>query len=529
MYSGTDWFKRLTGFAEGGYMQTRGQLEVQGERLRSLVNGRTFGVGRFELVGLAELRARVAAGGPLAGTLRVSQVSGDAGDLHREKALAGALFQVASQFNVLEMTGPSVTPEDGVTGYQYDHTQGPACAIAAGAGTIYRNYFVPVDGESGQTATRQIDALAPLGAALGRALSLPVENLWTMRNGYALATREGLDAIGAHLATLDESQRTALRGQLQIGLHWDVEVTSADTPGVLVSQAFCSALPVAYSPHPPEAWASFAQLVLEASYEATIWAALLNARRGVSPTVLLTSLGGGAFGNDSAWIEGALDRALTLAQCFDLDVRLVSYRAPAPAMLAVERHVLERAQVPAVRTSFTHPLEIAELPVGAQGGAIGVTFAPGKKDRAWTGSWARDLDLDLAAVRAWGATHLVTLVERHELEILSIRALPGLVGKHGLTWHHLPITDVSIPDDRFLGPWPAVSALLIERLQRGERVVVHCRGGLGRAGTVASMLLIDSGTVDNAQEAVRRVRAARAPYAIERVQEAWLQTYRPAR
>ena len=46
---------------------------------------------------------------------------------------AGALFQVASQLNLLEMTGPEVTPEDGVTIYQDDRTQGPACAIAAGA------------------------------------------------------------------------------------------------------------------------------------------------------------------------------------------------------------------------------------------------------------------------------------------------------------------------------------------------------------------------------------------------------------
>jgi len=30
----------------------------------------------------------------------------------------------------------------GVTRYQHDHTQGPACAIACGAATIYRNYFV---------------------------------------------------------------------------------------------------------------------------------------------------------------------------------------------------------------------------------------------------------------------------------------------------------------------------------------------------------------------------------------------------
>ena len=39
-------------------------------------------------------------------------------------------------------------------------------------------------------------------------------------------------------------------------------------------------------------------LVLEAAYEATMWSAVLNARRGASKVVLLTLLGGGAFGNE---------------------------------------------------------------------------------------------------------------------------------------------------------------------------------------------------------------------------------------
>ena len=88
---------------------------------------------------------------------------------------AGALFQVASQFNLLEMTGPEVSPEDGITRYQHDRTQGPACAIAAGAATIYRNYFAPVGGGHGQTAKRQFDGLADLGEALGELLKKPVE------------------------------------------------------------------------------------------------------------------------------------------------------------------------------------------------------------------------------------------------------------------------------------------------------------------------------------------------------------------
>jgi hypothetical protein len=38
-------------------------------------------------------------------------------------------------------------PEQGVGRYENDFTQGPACAVSAGAGTIYRNYWVPVNGE----------------------------------------------------------------------------------------------------------------------------------------------------------------------------------------------------------------------------------------------------------------------------------------------------------------------------------------------------------------------------------------------
>jgi hypothetical protein len=99
----------------------------------------------------------------------------------------------------LEMTGPEVSPEDGATRYQHDPTQGPACAIAAGAATIYRNYFAPVDCRAGQTAERQFDGLADLGKALGVALNKPIESLWKMQNGYALCSRAGLDAIADHL------------------------------------------------------------------------------------------------------------------------------------------------------------------------------------------------------------------------------------------------------------------------------------------------------------------------------------------
>src|SRR5215203_3990449 len=188
-----DWFERLTGFRESSYLETRAKLEVSGEYLHSLVNGKSYGIGSLQLISLQSLKKR-GAGGGRTGRLRASVVTGDVRELHRSPAFAGSLFQVASQFNLLEMTGPEVTPEHGVTRYQHDRTQGPACAIAAGAATIYRNYFVPIGSFKGQTANRQIDALADLGTALSEALRRPVETLWCMRNGYALCTPDGLNA-----------------------------------------------------------------------------------------------------------------------------------------------------------------------------------------------------------------------------------------------------------------------------------------------------------------------------------------------
>jgi hypothetical protein len=320
-----DWFERLTGFVETDYASTRARLKVGGGRLVSLVNGESYSTGQLELVSLSELRHQLGSSRTEYGRLRVSLLRGDVRELHQRPEFAGALFQVASQFNLLEMAGPHKTPEDGVTIYQYDGTQGPPCAMATGAATIYRNYFADVDGKSGQTKDRQLDALADLGTALRKRLAPNVGELWSMVNGYALAYRAGLDAIAELLDHSTPDDIDELRGCLRIGLHRDVEVTDAGRPFPLVSQAFCSALPVAYSEVSPRHWSRLACLVLEAAYEATLWAAVANAQRGRSKTVLLTSLGGGAFGNDESWIEAGLVRALKLASGFELDVRLVSY------------------------------------------------------------------------------------------------------------------------------------------------------------------------------------------------------------
>ena len=333
-----DWFERITGFRELDYDATRSKLQVVQRRLHSLVNGQSYGIGSLELVSLQTLRARAQSGGGLPGRLKVDVVKGDVRELHRSADYTGALFQVASQFNLLEMTGPGVTPEQGVTRYRCDPTQGPACAIAAGAATIYRNYFAPVGDGFGQTAHRQLNGLAQMGETLASATGQPVAALWQMQNGYALCTQSALRAIAKHVEALTPEATDALAGTLCVGLHQDVEVTDADGPiRPIVSQIFCSALPVNYSNVPPSEWRVFASLVLQAAYEATLWAGVVNAQRGASNVVLLTRLGGGAFGNDDEWIDSAMRRALGVVADFGLRVKIVSYGNPSAATLRMER------------------------------------------------------------------------------------------------------------------------------------------------------------------------------------------------
>ncbi|MEH2306455.1 hypothetical protein [Nostoc sp.] len=314
------WFETLTSFPEESPQQVWQNITVDGKVLKSHVNGKVMVCGQLETPSLAELRERVHSSGYEVGKISVREIVANVQHLHINESNADSLFQVASQFNLLEMVSPNVTPESGVGIYENDPTQGPACAIAAGAGTIYRNYFATVNGQTGQSTTNQIDCLADMGVALGNSKS----RLWEMKNGYALASHSGLVEISNRLRAASESELDGLRELLRIGIQWSTQVTLNNCKHT-VSQAYCSALPVNYSRHSSNLWTEFARLVLEASYEATICTAILNSIRNGNNRLFLTLLGGGTFGNETDWIIGGIQRALNLYKYADLDVAIVSY------------------------------------------------------------------------------------------------------------------------------------------------------------------------------------------------------------
>lgn len=314
------WFAELFGFPESRKGIDR-HISLDGEYMRSTANGRTFTCGHLSTPSLGDLTTLAEKAAPaVAGTPTVREVVADARALHADAASAGALFQVASQFNLLEMVSPSVTPDRGITRYEGDPTQGPACAMACAPGTLQRNWFA-------QTTKGQIDTLAAVGAAIGnipddkRAARKQKGRWWTMRNGYALLT-------GEEPAALPPTHEA-----LQVGLHRDTEVTEPNA-GHLVTQLYCSALPIAYSPGVDASQVErLARMVLHSAYEATLAAGTVNAARpDQSNTVYLTLLGGGVFGNPAAWILDAIERAIEIYAHVELDIAIVSYGNSNPAL-----------------------------------------------------------------------------------------------------------------------------------------------------------------------------------------------------
>jgi ADP-ribosyl-[dinitrogen reductase] hydrolase len=116
-------------------------------------------------------------------------------------------------------------------------------------------------------------------------------------------------------------------------------------------------------------------------------------------------------------------------------------------------------------------------------------------------------------------------MEEHELSLYKVSEIGAAVRQSGMAWRYLPIVDVSVPEASFETGWAVAGPELRSDLAAGRRVLLHCRGGLGRTGTIAARLLIELGV--SADEAITLVRKAR-PGTIETAeQERYVRRVRP--
>jgi len=174
-----------------------------------------------------------------------------------------------------------------------------------------------------------------------------------------------------------------------------------------------------------------------------------------------------------------------------------------------------------VRNSTTHPLYVSWVELEGDEGALGLTLCPGKyQPVASTGSWDRQLDIDVQALVDMGVSHLVSLITKEDMQMLRVTDLPGEVAHHGLAWDHLPLPDTTAPTQSWMEQATPVLNDIIASIPEGAKVVVHCMGGLSRAGTFASLYLWMRGM--DMRDAIKTVREVRGPHAMNSRQVAFL-------
>jgi ADP-ribosylglycohydrolase/protein-tyrosine phosphatase len=149
-------------------------------------------------------------------------------------------------------------------------------------------------------------------------------------------------------------------------------------------------------------------------------------------------------------------------------------------------------------------LPITMLPAPG-GGTIAMSSCPGRlRDGV-----QRDMAADIAAIRAAGTTAVLTLMQRAEFRLLGVPKLAQQLTEAGFAWLHAPIRDVHVPDAAWERAWTETGGAVHLRLARNETVLLHCRAGLGRSGTIAARLLCERGMPADA--AIGLVRARRTP------------------
>jgi protein-tyrosine phosphatase/nicotinamidase-related amidase len=138
-------------------------------------------------------------------------------------------------------------------------------------------------------------------------------------------------------------------------------------------------------------------------------------------------------------------------------------------------------------------------------GLIGLTILPGRKDRG------RDLNEDIETLRKEGVKNIVCLLSENEFEGYGVRELKKVYDDNGFDVHYLRILDQSVCTKSEM---EEAVKWVFSRVEKNEKTLLHCVGGLGRSGMLAACFHKKFSGLD-AEGALKLVRSCRGARAIE--------------
>lgn len=147
---------------------------------------------------------------------------------------------------------------------------------------------------------------------------------------------------------------------------------------------------------------------------------------------------------------------------------------------------------------------------------IGLTILPGRKDRG------RSISADLEQLREAQISGVLCLISEDEFAEYGVEGLKAAYREFGFEVRYMPIKDQGIPTRKATDD---TLTWMHDRLNHGQKTLIHCVGGLGRSGTLAACYLKQKLNVDG-RTAIDLVRQSRSPRAIETyIQEQFVEDY----
>lgn len=129
-----------------------------------------------------------------------------------------------------------------------------------------------------------------------------------------------------------------------------------------------------------------------------------------------------------------------------------------------------------------HPHDTLAL---ANGSTFVFTPCPGTKETSISDA--------LTVLQQAGATAVVTMNGDAELSQLGVATLGDEIADMGMRWFQLPVEDDCEPEAAFAEAWQANKAALLELVENKNTLAIHCRGGTGRTGLMAAILMLEAG------------------------------------
>ena len=129
-----------------------------------------------------------------------------------------------------------------------------------------------------------------------------------------------------------------------------------------------------------------------------------------------------------------------------------------------------------------HPFDILELNNGAK---FIFTPCPGTKDT--------NISSAFDTLTEAGAETVITMLSNDELKALSVPAFSSEATQKCFNWFQLPIEDDCEPEHPYEEAWETAKDELLALVKNKSTIAIHCRGGSGRTGLMAAILLLESG------------------------------------